>query len=58
MPIPIPFFAWLLLALGFVSYARTLGRPGHCPNCGYDLRGTPERGPECGLEIGVTPTKP
>jgi hypothetical protein len=49
-------FAWVALPLAaasapwVVQYARRRRwhRTGQCLNCGYDLRGTPDRCPECG----------
>jgi hypothetical protein len=29
-------------------WRRRRRKPGHCPECGYDLRATPDRCPECG----------
>lgn len=40
----------LLPAVWLTRLLRSRGRAGQCPNCGYDLRATPERCPECGTE--------
>jgi hypothetical protein len=58
------FGLWLLayftvaipLSWRFICLARRRGnwtKTGLCPNCGYDLRATPDRCPEC----GKVPTK-
>jgi hypothetical protein len=38
----------LAVALGRWSLARRRVITGHCQQCGYDLRATPDRCPECG----------
>jgi hypothetical protein len=40
-----------IVLFGIIHLARQRRQPipGHCPQCGYDLRATPDRCPECGL---------
>ena len=43
--VSLPLLPWLL------KLRRRSGRAGHCRQCGYDLRATPDRCPECGAVV-------
>lgn len=43
--LPVVYLTRWILATTISKYRQ---RRGHCPACGYDLRGTPARCPECG----------
>jgi hypothetical protein len=47
-------FGLLLWRAHLIRRSDERERSGLCPNCGYDLRGVPDRCPECGAEPAVS----
>jgi len=45
----VPPVLWAVVMLR-IGRKRKRTKAGFCPNCGYDLRATPERCPECGTQ--------
>ncbi len=48
----VPLALVLLGLLAGYLRRRRLRYPGYCPNCGYDLRASPQCCPECGTPVG------
>lgn len=58
MPWSYPMAVLLPLALVWIAALIRRARrvpPGHCRNCGYDMRATPEQCPECGAAVTPKP---
>ena len=56
VPAPLVLLSSAVLPVLHVRRCRRRDRAGLCPQCGYDLRATPDRCPECGTAIPVSAT--